>query len=98
MSAGNGWVRGEDGRRLHYPVDDYFAEREQAIAWAGIEVTNWHRPLSAYMTAFLQAGLILTDFLEPMPADDSLRDDPYCEDWYRVPNFTVMRWEKPAAA
>jgi hypothetical protein len=47
------------------------------------------------MEAFLGSGFVLRRFLEPMPADDSLRDDPYFEDWYRVPNFTVMLWEKP---
>ncbi len=95
MSAANGWVRDETGRRLHYPIDDYFDERPQRFAWAGIDITNWHRPLSAYMEAYLGAGLTLREFLEPMPADDSLRNAPRFEDWYRAPNFTVMRWEKP---
>jgi len=95
MSAGPGWVRDEDGKRLHYPIDHYFEERSELLSWCGIEIENWHRPLSAYMDAYLGTGLILRDFLEPQPKDDSLRDDPRFEDWYRVPNFTVMRWEKP---
>lgn len=95
MSAASGWVRDESGRRLHYPIDDYFDERPQRFAWAGIDITNWHRPLSSYMAAYLGAGLVLREFLEPKPSDDSLRHDPRFEDWYRAPNFTVMRWEKP---
>lgn len=63
-------------------------------SWAGIRIVNWHRPLSAYMDAYLSAGLVLRDFLEPVPADQSLRDDAYCEDWFRVPEFTVMGWER----
>lgn len=97
MSAGNGWIRDAHGRRLYYAIDDYMTERGQELEWRDIKITNWHRPLSAYMGAFLAAGLILEAFLEPIPADDSLRKDPRFEDWYRVPNFVVMRWRKPAA-
>ena len=98
MSAATGWVRDADGNRLHYPIDNYFDERPQRFAWGGVDITNWHRPLSAYMEAYLSAGLLLREFLEPRPVDDSLRRDPRFEDWYRVPNFTVMSWEKPASA
>lgn len=96
MSASTGWVRDADGKRLHYPMDNYLEERPLRLSWSGIDIVNWHRPLSYYMTAFLGAGLVLRDFLEPIPADGSLRDDPYYEDWFRLPNFVVMRWEKPA--
>jgi hypothetical protein len=48
------------------------------------------------MDAFLGAGLVLERFLEPVPADESLRDDPYWEDLFRVPDFLAMRWRKPA--
>ncbi|MEX2081516.1 MAG: class I SAM-dependent methyltransferase, partial [Dehalococcoidia bacterium] len=94
MSVNTGWVRDEAGKRLHYPVDRYLEERPIELSWAGLSITNWHRPLGAYMAAFLGSGFRLRDFLEPMPEDDSLREDPYFEDWYRVPNFIVMRWEK----
>ena len=62
--------------------------------WSGMRIVNWHRPLSHYMQAFLSAGLTLRDFREPVPADDSLREEDYFEDWFRVPLFTVMRWER----
>lgn len=94
MSVNTGWVRDEGGRRLHYAMDNYLEERPIQLDWAGVRIVNWHRPLSAYMEAFLGAGLRLTEFLEPMPEDDSLRDDPRFEDWYRLPNFVVMAWEK----
>lgn len=95
MSAGNGWVRDANGRRLHYPIDRYFEERAVELEWQGIRVVNWHRPLEAYMRAFLDADLVLRDFIEPFPPDDSLRDDPRYEDWYRAPNFVAMCWQKP---
>ncbi|MGH2608905.1 MAG: class I SAM-dependent methyltransferase [Tepidiformaceae bacterium] len=95
MSVSAGWIRDADGKRLHYPMDHYLEERPVQLKWAGIEILNWHRPLAAYMAAYLGAGLVLREFLEPMPSDDSLRHDPRYEDWYRLPNFTVMHWQKP---
>ena len=47
------------------------------------------------MQAYLSENLILRRFLEPVPPDDSLRHNPSFEDWYRIPEFTVMRWQKP---
>jgi len=96
VTAASPWVRDEQGRRTYRTIDRYLEERPLHLEWAGISITNWHRPLSAYMQAFLGAGLVLECFLEPVPADKSLRDDPYCEDWFRVPEFVAMRWRKPA--
>jgi SAM-dependent methyltransferase len=97
MSAGTGWLRDDAGRRTAYPLEDYLRERPVALSWAGIRVVNWHRPLDAYMQALLGQGLLLRSFIEPRPADDRFREDPNLEDWYRLPNFVVMAWERPAA-
>ena len=93
-SASNGWTRDEAGQRLYHAVDRYLEERPMILEWSGMRIRNWHRPLSAYLDAYLGAGLMLRRFLEPVPL--SLRDDPRFEDWFRVPNFDVMLWEKPA--
>jgi ubiquinone/menaquinone biosynthesis C-methylase UbiE len=61
-----------------------------------IRIENHHRPLANYMQAYLSAGLVLRAFEEPVPEDRSLREQYYFEDWFRVPLFNVMRWEKPA--
>jgi SAM-dependent methyltransferase len=90
-----GWARDDQGRRLYQRIDRYADEWSYVAEWAGIRIINWHRPLSAYMQAYLGAGLILRAFLEPVPADQSLREQDYFEDWFRVPLFNVMLWQKP---
>ena len=95
ITASPGWKRSPDGRRLYKPIDQYVDERPITLNWRGHQVVNWHRPLSAYMQAYLSKNLILRRFLEPVPPDDSLRHNPRFEDWYRIPEFTVMRWQKP---
>ena len=95
ITASPRWERSPDGRRLFRPIDQYVDERPITLNWRGHKVVNWHRPLSAYMHAYLAANLILRRFLEPVPPDDTLRQNPRFEDWYRIPEFTVMRWQKP---
>lgn len=87
-----GWVRDAEGKRAYYPIDHYAEERHEWLEWAGMRIKNYHRPLSWYMRAYLDAGLMLLDFEEPVPETDAYRDDPYMEDWYRIPLFNVMRW------
>jgi SAM-dependent methyltransferase len=89
--AAQGWVRDQEGRRLHYPVDRYLEEFPDWVEWAGIRIVNWHRPLGAYMTAFLDAGLQLVHFAEP----EAATGDPARQAAYRrAPWFLVMEWRK----
>jgi SAM-dependent methyltransferase len=94
VSAGpaGGWVRNADGSRAYYPVDDYLAERSLRVAWKGIDIVNWHRPLSAYMKELLGAGLELVAFDEPEPVGG---DPAEIAIYRRVPLFCVMEWRKP---
>jgi SAM-dependent methyltransferase len=88
-----GWVKDADGRPLYYPVDRYLEEFPSWVEWEGIRIENWHRPLSAYMTAFLESGLQLTFFSEPGPVSG---DPAHQERFRRVPWFVVMEWRRPA--
>ena len=87
-----GWVKGSGGEYLHYPVDNYLGEFPLWLEWSGIRIVNWHRPLDAYMTAFLDAGLSLKFFAEPAPASG---DADHQERARRVPWFVVMEWQRP---
>ena len=90
--AGNGWVTGDDGAPRHWPIDRYLEEFPLRSEWSGISVVNWHRPLSAYMSAFLEAGLELAFFDEPWPRGG----DPERQARYRrAPWFLVMEWRAP---
>jgi SAM-dependent methyltransferase len=86
------WVRDDKGQYLHVPVDNYLAERPLWVEWSGIRVVNWHRPLDAYMKAFLDAGLILKFFSEPAPVSG---EPDHQERARRVPWFVVMEWQRP---
>ena len=88
---GNNWVK-DGGARKHFAVDDISTEREIVSSWRGIRIVNHHRPLSAYMTALLDTGLILRCFEEPPYTGP----DPHFRDKYsRVPWAFLMAWDKP---
>ncbi len=88
-----GWVKDDSGEYLHFPVDNYLEEFPLWLEWSGIRVVNWHRPLDAYMTAFLEAGLSLKFFAEPAPVSG---DADHQERARRVPWFVVMEWQRPS--
>ncbi|MCB8933215.1 MAG: class I SAM-dependent methyltransferase [Chthonomonadaceae bacterium] len=89
-----GWLHDEAGNKLHFPVDRYLEERPNRVAWKGISVENWHRPMSATMGAFLTCGLTLKQYLEPAPPDDLRAAHPEWDHFWRVPYFHVLEWEK----
>jgi SAM-dependent methyltransferase len=91
-TAGPRWLRSLFGRPLHFGVDHYMTESSRWEAWRGIRIMNHHRPLSAYMQAFLAQGLQLTHFDEPMPEGG---DPAWIALQRRVPWFVVMEWRKP---
>lgn len=87
-----GWTTLPDGRRAH-AMDRYLEETVGWIAWKGIRIQNWHRPLSTYMTLLLDQGLTLTHFAEPRAhGGDPARQAHYD----RAPWFMMLEWAKPA--
>lgn len=88
------WYRNEQGEKLHVAVEEYFTERPNRAEWAGISILNWHRPLQAYIGAFLEAGFALKAFEEPRPTPEAVAQHPAMRDEYLVPLFYVAAWER----
>ena len=92
--AARGWVKDEKGEHLHYPVDHYLDEFSFWLEWSGIRIENWHRPLAAYMNAFMENGLTLSYFSEPAAVSGA---EIHRDRQRRVPWFVVMEWRKPGS-
>lgn len=90
---GKGWRYDSEGRPAGFVIDDYLSERAEWVEWAGIRIQNWHRPLSAYMHAYLGAGLVLQSFEDLIPVEGYIDQDGR---YARVPWFDMMIWKKPA--
>ena len=91
-NGGASWVKCRGDGDPCLKIDNYQQIRADWVSWRGITIRNWHRPMSAYMAAFLGAGLMLSHFDEPVPVGG----DPQRAAWFtRIPYFIVMEWEKP---
>ena len=95
VSASAGWIKHGDVK-LHFKLDDYFAEGSRVFGWSGRRFTNLHRTLSSYVTSFLEAGFVLDGLREPMPSLKQVSEYPYIADNLRVPEFIIYLLRKPA--
>ncbi|MGH1367487.1 MAG: class I SAM-dependent methyltransferase [Maritimibacter sp.] len=80
----------ETGEELR-PLGDYLKEEKAWFEWDGLRIQNWHRPLSTYMTAFLNAGLMLRSFDEPIPSGGPTER---VQSYRRMPYLMMMEWQK----
>lgn len=96
LSAGmnRGWRRDAEGQPVEFAIDRYLDEWWAWVEWADIRVRNWHRPLSAYVRAYLAAGLILVSYEDLRPTGGFADDERRL--WDRAPWFDLMEWRKPA--
>ena len=92
FNTAGGWTDKDTDPR-HFKIDHYLDERAVPQSWRGINIVNWHRPLSTYMTLLLQHGLQLRHFAEPAPHSG---DPTVVARYRRVPYFLIMEWQKPA--
>lgn len=90
-AAHGGWQRNWRGGKHHFAIDAYLEPRPVRAAWRGIDVINWHRPQSTYMSLLIDAGLRLTMFDEPAPSGG---DAAKAETYRRVPYAHVMEWRR----
>jgi len=96
-SAVGGWLRAEDGAKLHVILDRYFEEGERQWNMMGIGFTNFHRTLSTYIRAYRHTGFAIDEIIEPTVAADNLKRFPELDDELRVPNFILMVLKRPAS-
>lgn len=89
------WEEDAAGNKLFVPLDHYFEEKANRSQWHGMDVLNYHRPMSAYFSALLDTGLVLRQYLEPRPSPEAIAACPRLESGLRVPFFHIMLWEKP---
>jgi SAM-dependent methyltransferase len=89
-----GWVRDEEGRKLHWKVDRYFDEGPFEQPWppgASEGLILFHRTLSNYLRTLLRTGFELLDVIEPKPTEEALVDYPSFRDDFRMCHFIVFK-------
>ncbi len=88
------WVYDENGKILHFPVDNYFRPGKRIAGFLGEEVVKYHRSLTSYLNTLLRAGFLLRAVVEPQPSQEMRATVPGMEDEMRRPMMLIVSAEK----
>lgn len=92
-SGSQDWYYDENGKILHFPVDNYYYEGKRDAVFLGEHVVKYHRTLTTYIKLLLKNGFELLDFTEPMPPENMM-DLPGMKDEMRRPMMLLLSSKK----
>ena len=69
------WYYDQDGKILHFPVDNYYYEGRREAVFLGEKVIKYHRTLTTYLNTLLQNGVSLEHVVEPQPPENMMDID-----------------------
>lgn len=92
------WYFGNQGNRLHWPVDNYQSEGIRETSFLTEHVIKYHRTISTYINNLIEAGFVLKAVKEPMPSAEMLKNDPLMKDENRRPMFLIISAIKESAS
>lgn len=61
------WYYDQNGKILHFPVDNYYYEGRREAVFLGEPVIKYHRTLTTYLNTLLINGFELRRIVEPQP-------------------------------
>lgn len=88
------WIYNSNGEGVHWPVDNYFDEGKRDAIFLGEHVTKYHRTLTTYLNTLLQTGFLITEIVEPKPADHLLDSVQGMRDELRRPMMLLVSVKK----
>ena len=91
-----GYERPKDGSAPQV-YGDYLTPRKLEDTWFGsFTVTFFHRPLSHILRDILGSGMVIDDFIEPLPSDESKTEAEAFWTIHRaIPLFMIFDLRKP---
>ena len=88
------WYYDENGKILHFPVDNYYYEGKRNAVFLGEQVTKYHRTFTTYISSLLRKGFRLVDVEEPQPPAGMLESVPGMKDEMRRPMMFIVSAQK----
>jgi SAM-dependent methyltransferase len=87
----SGWVVDEERGEHHWRIGPYLEDHVAVDEVApGVEFSFVHRPLSRYVHAMGQAGLLIDDMAEPVPTAAVLSETGGFDQGPSIPRFLVL--------
>jgi SAM-dependent methyltransferase len=86
-----GWVKDDEGRKSHWPVDDYGTEGRREQHWFVDGVVKYHRRVSTLLNGLTDAGFAIEQVEEPEATSEAWRQRPDLQEESRRPPFLLVR-------
>jgi SAM-dependent methyltransferase len=88
--AAQDWHYGQQGERLHWPVDDYHYEGSRQARFLENDVVKYHRTVATHLNALIETGFSITKLSEPKPTQEMKENNPDMQDEFRRPIFLMI--------
>lgn len=88
------WYYDEEGNRLHWPVDRYFAEGIRKANFLGEEVIKYHKTITTYINCLIRYDFEIIQIVEPKPKESILKDSTEMQDELRRPMMLIISAKK----
>lgn len=87
------WYYDENGKILHFPLDNYFYEGKREAIFLGERVIKYHRTLTTYLNGLLECGFTINNIIEPQPPKNMM-NLPEMENEMRRPMMLLVSSKK----
>lgn len=84
------WFCDEQGKRLHWPLDNYQDEGMRVATFLQHNVIKYHRTLETILNAVISSGFAIQQISEPPPSAEALAMYPEMRDELRRPIFLIV--------
>lgn len=84
------WYYDENGKILHFPVDNYYYEGKRTATFLGEEVVKYHKTLTTYLNSLLENGFEIRRIVEPQPTQEMIEAVEGMKDEMRRPMMLIV--------
>jgi SAM-dependent methyltransferase len=91
----DGWVKDQNGKKVHWILDDYADEGIREQRWFIDGVIKYHRTLSTIINTLIQTGFQIESVLEPTATVESEEKNESLKEERRRPPFLIVKAQKP---
>lgn len=84
------WYRDQNGKILHFPVDNYFREGKRVANFLGEDIVKYHKTLTTYINGLLCNGFEILRVVEPKPSQQMIELNSSMADELRRPMMLII--------
>ncbi|MBD0382841.1 class I SAM-dependent methyltransferase [Paenibacillus sedimenti] len=88
--AAQEWYYGQQGEKLHWPVDNYHNEGPRQSRFLDNDVIKYHRTITTHINALIESGFRIVKLSELQPTQDMLDKNSAWQEEIRRPMFLLI--------